>query len=275
MLPHLQSRLASIAGALTVAAACGTALAESPPAMAATEVSQNWSGYVVTGDLFRRVSGSWVVPKLSCGNHAKTYSDAWVGLGGFNQGAQALEQTGTSADCSSAGRARYSAWYELLPAAAVPIRMKVRAGDKISGSIAVSGTQVRVVLRNRTRDTKFSTTKRMSSPDVSSAEWILEAPSDCDNQGNCTPLPLANFGKIPFTSAAVTTSNGRTASISHAGAKVTRLHLSDPAGGEAITSGLSSDGSSFSVRYRQATVAKSSTKAFRRIGPAGPVGPLR
>ena len=268
ILLRLPSRLAYVAGALTLLATWAAVLLDAPRASAATQVSQNWSGYVVTGDRFRRVSGSWVVPKPSCQNHFKTYSDSWVGLGGFKDGAQSLEQTGTSADCTSAGKQRYSVWYELLPAAAVTIKMKVRPGDKMTGTIAVSGTQVRIVLRNRTRDTKFSTTKHMSSPDLSSAEWILEAPSDCDQLGNCRPLPLANFGKIPFTSAQVTTSNGHTASISRAGAKVTRLRLSDPAGGEAIPSGLSSDGSAFSVHYRASGASMRSAKAFRQIAPA-------
>jgi hypothetical protein len=267
MLPHLPGRLVSIAGALALAAACATALLEPPPAVADTAASQNWSGYIVTRDHFRRVSGSWVVPKPSC-NGRKTYSDAWVGLGGFSENAGTLEQTGTSIDCTSSGRPRYSAWYELLPAAAHSIRMTVRPGDRLVGSVAVSGTQVRIVLRNRTRDQKFGITKHMSSPNVSSAEWILEAPSDCDDLGNCRPLPLANFGKIPFSSARVTTSNGHTASISRAGVKVTRLHLVDPAGGEAITSSLSSDGSSFSVRYRATTASKRSAKSFRLIAPA-------
>ena len=51
----------------------------------------------------------------------------------------------------------------------------------------------------------------MSNPDISSAEWIAEAPSTC-SQGlsSCTPLPLADFGTVQFTSASATTTDGHT-----------------------------------------------------------------
>ena len=39
----------------------------------------------------------------------------------------------------------------------------------------------------------------MSNPDTSSAEWIAEAPSQCDGSGSCQPLPLADFGTVQFT----------------------------------------------------------------------------
>jgi hypothetical protein len=39
-----------------------------------------------------------------------------------------------------------------------------------------------------------------SATDFTSAEWIAEAPSSCDAMlVRCRALPLANFGKVPFT----------------------------------------------------------------------------
>ena len=52
----------------------------------------------------------------------------------------------------------------------------------------------------------------MQNPDTSSAEWIAEAPSQCDSTSSCTPLPLADFGTVQFTGASAT-ANGHTGSI--------------------------------------------------------------
>jgi hypothetical protein len=44
---------------------------------------------------------------------------------------------------------------------------------------------------------------RRPAPDTSAAEWIAEAPSNCNNS-SCTPLTLTNFGSIAFTNATAT-----------------------------------------------------------------------
>jgi Peptidase A4 family len=86
---------------------------------AATTLSSNWAGYVVTpkrsGTKFKTVSGTWVVPQGTCGSGSSDYSATWVGIGGYRSSSQALEQTGTAFDCTADGTARYSAWYELVP----------------------------------------------------------------------------------------------------------------------------------------------------------------
>ena len=76
-----------------------------------TSVSSNWSGYAVAGSApdvsttFTSVSGQWVQPTASCTSSRSTYSAFWVGLGGFSESSQALEQIGTSADCTASGKA--------------------------------------------------------------------------------------------------------------------------------------------------------------------------
>jgi hypothetical protein len=228
----------------------GTALAGSAATAQAaitTAVSSNWSGYAINGTRFRRVSGTWKVPRGSCSSGRATYSAAWVGLGGFSETSQALEQTGTELDCSASGRATYSAWYELVPADAKTIKMKVRSGDTISASVAVSGKRVSLRLSNLTRKATFARTLSMSAPDVTSAEWIVEAPSGCDNSGNCRQLPLADFGTVPFKSARATTTSGHSGTISDSTWSATRMNLSSSAG--AIANALSASGSAFSVSY--------------------------
>jgi Peptidase A4 family len=250
---------------LVAALTCtGLGAAAAPVRAATTSVSSNWAGYAVTGRTFRHVTGTWVVPTLDCSSGAG-YSAAWVGLGGYAETSQALEQTGTEADCNGRGAAHYSAWYELVPSPAVTGGMTVRAGDRISASVDVLGTRVRLHLSNLTTGASLTKSARMSSPETSSAEWIVEAPSACDAADRCSQLPLGDFGTVSFTRAAATTAAGHTGAISDPAWRRTRIALDagrDPgpgpgrhfvdlgASGGATASTLSSAGRSFSISYR-------------------------
>src|SRR3954468_5729273 len=173
---------------------CGTLLAlaalaaapTAPAAAAATaETSSNWAGYAVSksGVKYRRVSATWIQKPVDCSAAGRTFSAYWVGLGGLSESSQALEQIGTDADCTSGGRATYSAWYELVPAAAVDIRsLPVRAGDKLAATGDLRGHTVNLRLTNVTRKQTFKKPLTAAQVDVSSAEWIVEAPSLCDEQ---------------------------------------------------------------------------------------------
>ena len=180
------ARLALATG--LAAAALG---AHSTLAGAATAVSSNWSGYAVTGTTFRSVSGSWVQPAASCTSSTATTTASafWVGLGGDSSSSKALEQTGTEADCLADGTVRYSAWYELVPASSVRVRLAVAAGDRIAGSVKASGRSVTVELRDLTTGTSFRKTLTMATPDTSSAEWIAEAPGHVDPRRRDDPAP--------------------------------------------------------------------------------------
>jgi hypothetical protein len=273
---------------LAATAACGLGAASTASAASADiqqALSGNWSGYVAdslssssSDTRFKGASGSWVAPTAKCTSvdgSGATYSAFWVGLGGAGQ-TQALEQAGTETNCSSSGQASYYAWYELVPAAPVRIRLAVHAGDHISTRVTVEGMAVDVSVSNQTTGGSFSKQLTMSNPDVSSAEWIAEAPSSCDSSlGNCTPLPLTNFGTVKFTSASATTTDGHTGSISDSRWSTAAVSLTpgaDSAGfegvdlasvqssGSATPSSLSSDGASFSVAYSAgATGASTST----------------
>jgi hypothetical protein len=246
--------------AASLASSLGPRVAEATAAGSATVVSSNWAGYAVRGRTYRRVSGTWTVPSETCARGSAGYSAAWVGLGGYSTSSRALEQIGTEADCSSSGRATYSAWSELVPANAVNIKMKVRPGDRISASVDVSGGQVVLRLRNRTRALSFTKKARMSAPDVSSAEWIVEAPSGCDSSGSCHQLPLADFGSVRFANAMATTKAGHAGTIADPTWSATKLNLSQSgASGQgfnsvssrpgALASALATAGSSFAVTY--------------------------
>jgi len=212
------------AAALTVALAA--ALAVVPAALAAPrdvlpQQSSNWAGYAVsdqntvtTGTTdatiaaplqFTNVTGTWKLPKVKCDSAtAPAFSAFWVGLGGYSTSAQALEQVGVDADCTESATPSYYAWYELVPAPSVKVGLTVAGGDTITASVLVNGTDVLVQVKNRTRKTSFTRHLTMANPDLTSAEWITEAPSACSTLGDCHVLPLANFGSVGFTKIATT-----------------------------------------------------------------------
>jgi Peptidase A4 family len=174
-----------------------------------TATSSNWAGYAVSksGVTFNRVSGTWVQPTASCTSSRRRYSAHWLGLGGLHTYSRALEQIGTEADCVD-GAAVYSAWYEIVPAAPVAVHLIVRPGDTVSASVTVTGRTVKLFLANRTRGTTFSKRLVADDVDVTSAEWISEAPSACFDRGGCTTLPLADFGTTSFANARATSTTG-------------------------------------------------------------------
>jgi hypothetical protein len=210
--PKLLVAALALAVLAAAAAAGGSGAARqlsfAPLRATATEVSANWAGYVVTGSgtTYTSVTGTWRQPTVSCGAaDAGAASAFWVGLGGYATSSQALEQTGTSADCDeTTGRPAYYAWYELVPSPSVKIKnLKIFPGDVITTSVnMLDSSTVLVQVKDRTRGTVFTKKLPFTSPDLTSAEWIAEAPSSCDSSSRCRPIPLSNFGSVDFTKIA-------------------------------------------------------------------------
>jgi hypothetical protein len=244
------------------------ALATAPTALADATQSSNWAGYAAhgSGASYRSVQGSWVQPSATCVRGTPTYSSYWVGIGGYSSASQALEQVGTEVDCGSLGRVSSSAWYELVPAPSVPVPLTVRPGDVMQAAVSVSGRSVNVTLNDVTRGQGFHKTIRASALDVSSAEWIVEAPSECIGANSCQTLPLANFGSATFSSASTQTISGRVGTIANPAWQTTKISLrptsrrfivntsSGPAIGIATPGGLVPGGSGFNVFYQQVLV---------------------
>jgi hypothetical protein len=245
------------------------ALTGAPAALADTTDSTNWAGYAAhgSGASFRGVKGSWIEPAATCTRGTPTYSSYWVGVGGYSQSSKALEQIGTEVDCTAGGKVTSSAWYELVPAPSTPIRLTVKPGDALQASVGVRGNAVTVSLYDATRGQGFRKTVRASVVDLSSAEWIVEAPSECISASSCQTLPLANFGSATFGSALAQASNGRTGAIASPMWQSTKINLrpdsrrfivnsnSGPVLGIATPSALQPGGASFKVNYTQVPVA--------------------
>jgi hypothetical protein len=235
-------------------------------------VSANWAGYAVTSTstTYTSATGTWKEPRVTCGaGDAGEASSFWVGLGGFvTTSSQALEQLGTEADCdANTGAPDYYAWYELLPSPPVTVKMTIKPGDRITTSVNIlTGGLVEFQIKNRTRGATFTKKVPFANPDLTSAEWVAEAPSLC-NRERCVEAPLTNFGSVGFTNIAalgngaggtLTANPGWTTtpmtldpSQAHhhffAGAGAFDPYQSSTAG--ASPSGLSTDGRSFSVQW--------------------------
>lgn len=136
--------------------------------------SKNWSGYTVTGKkgAFHRISGEWTVPyvKPTC---KPTYSSAWIGIDGFKN--SSLIQTGTGHEFVN-GKARYYAWWEILPDVETVIPLRVSPGDHMKATITKIGpSKWSITIRNLSRNWVFLTFQRYNGPQTS-GEWIMEAP---------------------------------------------------------------------------------------------------
>ena len=286
--PRVRRRLAIAVCVLALGIAGGGA------AFAGTIHSQsspNWAGWVAlavprsnrVARHFVTINGAWTQPAATCTPNHTTFAAFWVGLGGYSQHSQALEQIGTEADCSKFGQLFYYAWYELLPGPPITIHaIKVVPGDSVTAYVHVSSDNVTVGLRDLTSGAAAfvkHAVMRRPTPDTSAAEWIAEAPSNCNGDNHCKPLRLTNFGQIGFTSASVTSigSAGRhTGSIDdpawdHGSIVLSSngsLHFTPDEASYALPSLLGAGGTAFTVIYG----ASGSTGATGPTGTTGATG---
>lgn len=282
----IRTRSVSVATAVALSFAAAVALCtaasaarvvDAPDAAAVSlDVSSNWAGYVATGvgstestastaESYTDVTGQWVQPRAICTHGVPSSVAIWVGLGGYSVSSQELEQTGTSADCDASGHATYYMWYELVPADSVNLKVKIFPGDVIAASVVVNGTDVLVQVNDRTRHVRFTRHLTMASPDLSSAEWIAEAPSQCSDSGYCPQLALTRFTPLTF-SRTFARGNDTSGTISSPAWTATSLQLvprnahrffgdrNDPTGvsgaAGAIPSQLAPDGSGFTITWQ-------------------------
>jgi hypothetical protein len=239
------------------------------PALADSSASSNWAGYAIHRShvKFHMVFAAWTQPSVRCTPGSPTYSAFWVGLGGYSIRSRALEQIGTEADCSASGRATMSAWYEIVPAPSRTLKLKIRAGDRLAASVTVSGHRVTLGLFDV--DTRKSVTKtvHVSRVDVSSAEWIAEAPSECVNANACRTLQLADFGTTAFQLAGAQADGAPVSAMGSRSWTVTKItlepngrrfvgfHNGGTADGSARPSAVSGHGTAFTITYAAVNAA--------------------
>jgi hypothetical protein len=211
--------LAVLAVAAGVTAGAASAAASKPV------LNPQWSGYAVTAKhvSYTSISGTWTEPAVSCkAGAAPALSAAWVGLGGLET--KSLEQVGVDANCDAKGHAAYFAWFEILPDVAHNAPEKVSSGDVITGSVKRIGlalVELRIV--NHTKHWTFDRKITWGAADVSSAEWIVEAPYAC-KRFTCQSSSLANFDAISFHNVSAI-GNGRRGTLTDPAWKTTLIDL--------------------------------------------------
>jgi hypothetical protein len=177
--------------------------------------SSNWAGYVTRSTTFTRVSGEWTVPSVSTSQSG--YSAVWLGIGGVSE--HELIQVGTMQNVV-AGRARYRAWWEILPAPAVEIRaFSVHPGDHITATVwKVSGTTWRISISNRGHGS-FTITRTWGG-DGSSAEWIVEAPTVNWRQSRLARFSLVTFDHVKANGSSPRLTSSQSGALIQSGVRV-------------------------------------------------------
>jgi len=126
----------------------------------------------------------------------------WVGLSGTGT----IAQLGTAANCNGTTPDYYS-WWEMYPAAGVPVSNVTEPGDHMHASVVYDGdNNFTMVLSNVTRGWRLTENKTQVSTGGTpiSANVIVEANSDtgaAGSSGNVT-----DFGSVAFGGA---TANGK------------------------------------------------------------------
>ena len=125
-----------------------------------------------------------------------------MGVDGTSPSDPSLIQAGVDeqADPNSPSGFDYSPWWEILPATATPItNVTVSPGDKIMVTIwQVSGPTWEINLVDETTGESFSTPPEHYTGPGSTAEWVVEATTECRSQ--CRTSPLAPYSPaVKFT----------------------------------------------------------------------------
>jgi hypothetical protein len=254
-LPSAPPRMSALRLALWTApqAADGRGLVSPPRIRVGPATSQNWSGYAITAPTgsVSDVTGSWVVPAVTCAAGETSYAAFWIGIDG--DASRTVEQIGTDADCQQ-GVPTYYAWFEFFPfLPRLLTTVPVAPGDVIAAEVRYEASTHRftLALTNVTQQVAF-TVARPFPARRTSVEWIAEAPASGGGV-----LPLANFGTaaygVDLTGIGATntaTINGTTGPIASFGAAVqpiTMVSLSQAV--KAQPSELSADGTSFAITW--------------------------
>ena len=243
------------------------------PSVANPSISLNWAGYAISGGSavvrhFKHVSGSWVAPAVDL---HPGIDDLLGVLGGAGrtlaERSTGLEQTGTEADCDANGVAHYSAWYELVPAGPVTLKLAIAVGRQHQRR-RHGGRHQGDDPPGRQHQRRFG---RQASPSGPPRYHLrrMDRRSAIDlrrESGSCTALPLTDFGTVAFSNASARTARGMAGTISNSkwvAQPIALDELSQPGIGDrffgpatlvtAVPTILEDAGSSFAVNWAESS----------------------
>lgn len=213
--------------------------------------SRNWAGYVAEGDIFNRVTATWIEPHAHCGTTPDAMALFWVGFDGWNN--DTVEQGGSYARCSS-GTASYWLWWEMYPQTSINPVMPIHAGDKITATVQyVAPTYVITETDDTTggsneQDVQCQVISGNSQCFNSSAEVIAEDPMT--SVYSSTFFPLDDYGTVKFSGATLHDHHGHTGGFTNSHWLPSRITESDGSQVMAQPSGLTNTGRNFSVTWK-------------------------
>ena len=198
----------------------------------AAQQSSDWAGYIDMGSQITGVSAQWIVPTVQT-SHTSEVSSTWIGIDGTTN--TSLIQTGTSQDTAN-GTATYLAWYEILPAASVPIGY-VSPGDTMKASIIehTAGTW-EISIADITSGQEVAGDVAYDGPGAS-AEWIEEDQYTISGQ----QLPVADFQTAQFNQIGASSSSPSAGTL-------TPVEMVD-ASGNVLAYPSALNGDSFNITY--------------------------
>ena len=207
---HFYVTLAAAPPSTTGAAPPATTVvpSTSPPVSLAVTNSSNWSGYSAIGGPYAEIKGTFTVPSVLSGVPANAQVSEWVGLDGTSANDSSLIQAGVDEypDVRAPQGYDVQAWWEILPAAETNITMTVNAGDKVTVAIwKVSSGVWKINVTDDTTGASFTTPNETYNGPGTSAEWIVEATTECQSQSNCRTASLAPYAPaVAFTGLGMT-----------------------------------------------------------------------
>jgi hypothetical protein len=173
--------------------------------------SPNWSGFETRKyalGTFSAVYAGWTIPSSMEDPLPAGYSGFWVGLGTGDSKADSLLQAGTleNTDSESGGILGYpSAFFEVYPMEGrqtIP-NFDPRYGDTITTLVEHTGfDKGRVVIVDITHNMSMSFEVKWTKSyavNNSSADWVVERPTEGPIPQDVTIPTLADFGHVDFT----------------------------------------------------------------------------
>ncbi len=159
------------------------------------------------------VTGRWVQPKAVCEGGVASSLAIWVGLGGYSLTSGELEQIGTEADCDDHGTAELLRLVRARPGrpGQPEAQDRRRRHDRLGGQ-GERARHPRAADGSNPRDEVHPPSEH-GEADLTSAEWVVEAPNLCDGSGFCKQPPLTRFHSLAFTNT-YATGNGLGGTIS-------------------------------------------------------------
>jgi hypothetical protein len=169
-----------------------------------TKQFYNWSGYAAVGATFTKVTGTVVVPTVTCPVD-NAYTVMWTGFDGFDNAT--VEQDGIAALCGHAGTApTYFAWWEMFPTNTIQWinSLPVKPGDVVRSNISFARPTYTLSVANLTTGRQYTTKQRCAAGLVcsrDSAEWIVERPTT--GLGDLFPLADWKTSRLYANQAAI------------------------------------------------------------------------